>query len=485
MLAAALRFATLDVQSFDFDESFTVGLVLNGSLGHALHMLPITESSPPLYYVLAWLWTQAFGLGEVGVRSFSATLGTALVPVAFCIGSRLCSRRAGTIVALLIAVNPFFVWYSQEARTYALLGLCSALSFWAFLRALEKPERGRLALWAAAASAAVLSHYFAGYLVAAEGVWLVYATRRRAAVLASAVVLLVAAALVPLLVSQADNRTQWIENSSLPSRVVEVAKKAVTGEIAPTRNWQLALFGLLIAGAIGYALTHLTQTERRAVGLTVGVGGVALGAPLLLDVVGLHYLISKNVTPAITILLIGAGVILGAENARHVGIAAAAAACAFFLAVSVAGAVDPALQRPDYRTAARGLGVPYPAQVVVTPNLGDMPLAHYRPGAAAIPATGWSASEVVVVRPLPRADESRRRAATPPPPPGFTFAGRVDAPSYTLICFDSSAARLATPAQLLALAGGGGLRGAQVWPHAQAADSFAAGRISPCSRRKS
>src|SRR5947209_20619831 len=93
LLAAALRFATLGVQSFDFDESFTVGAVLNGSLGHALHTIPLTESSPPLYYVLAWFWAQAFGLSEVGIRSLSALFGTALVPVAYVIGRRLGSTR--------------------------------------------------------------------------------------------------------------------------------------------------------------------------------------------------------------------------------------------------------------------------------------------------------------------------------------------------------------------------------------------------------
>src|SRR3954465_14981207 len=54
-LGAALRFATLDLQSFDFDEAFTVGPVLGGSFGDMLDAIPRTESTPPLYYTLAWL----------------------------------------------------------------------------------------------------------------------------------------------------------------------------------------------------------------------------------------------------------------------------------------------------------------------------------------------------------------------------------------------------------------------------------------------
>jgi len=103
VLAGALRFASLDLQSFDFDEAFTVGPALGGSLGHVLDTIPDTESSPPLYFVVAWFWTQVFGLGEVGVRSLSALLGTALVPVVFGATRELAGRRAGLLAAALVA----------------------------------------------------------------------------------------------------------------------------------------------------------------------------------------------------------------------------------------------------------------------------------------------------------------------------------------------------------------------------------------------
>jgi hypothetical protein len=461
--AAALRFATLGSQSFDYDESFTVG-ILHGSLGHTLHRLPITESTPPLYYVLAWLWTRAFGLSAFGVRSLSAVLGVVLIPVAFLTARSLGSRRAPLIAAVLVAVNPFLVWYSQEARAYALLALLSTLSFWAFLRALRDPTPPRMALWALASAAAVLSHYFALYLVAAEAVWLIVATRRRSAIAASAAVAAVGAALIPLVISQADNRTQWIETLSLWSRIKEVAKKWATGEIAPTRNWELALVAVLAGGAVLYAATRLTTLEREGAGLALGIGGAALLIPLVLDVAGLHYLISKNVTPALPVLLIALAVILGAERAGIVGLAGAAVLGAFFLAITIDGAIDPALQRPDYRAAARALGAPARDQVVVTPNLGGPPLALYRGGATTMPS-GWPATELMLVEPLPRADVSSVRAATPAAPPGFTFRGRVDARTYTLICFGSTAPRSAPTASLLALAGTVGAS-AQVWPRA-------------------
>ena len=135
-LAAGLRFATLGHQSFDFDEAYGAGFVLNGSLGHLFSQLPRTESSPPLHYVLAWLWSKPFGRGEWGLRSLSALAGTALVPVTWAAGRELVSRRGAVIAAAFVAVNPFLLWYGQEARTYALVSLLAGLSFWAFARVL-------------------------------------------------------------------------------------------------------------------------------------------------------------------------------------------------------------------------------------------------------------------------------------------------------------------------------------------------------------
>ena len=109
-VAAALRFATLDLQSYWFDESVTVHL-LRLDLGDMLGRIPDSESTPPLYYVLAWLWSKPFGLGEVGLRSLSALLGTATVPVAYLAAKELCSGRVGVAVAALASVSPVLVWY--------------------------------------------------------------------------------------------------------------------------------------------------------------------------------------------------------------------------------------------------------------------------------------------------------------------------------------------------------------------------------------
>src|SRR5207237_788917 len=62
---AAIRFSTLDLQSFWVDEGITVHL-LRMDFGSMFSSALDGEQTPPLYYVLAWLWTRPFGTGEVG-----------------------------------------------------------------------------------------------------------------------------------------------------------------------------------------------------------------------------------------------------------------------------------------------------------------------------------------------------------------------------------------------------------------------------------
>src|ERR1044072_8666427 len=87
--AAARRVATLDVQSYHHDEVVTASRVLREDFWHAMDAVGFSESAPPLYYALAWAWTQLTGTGEYGLRSLSALAGVATVPVAFLLGAVL------------------------------------------------------------------------------------------------------------------------------------------------------------------------------------------------------------------------------------------------------------------------------------------------------------------------------------------------------------------------------------------------------------
>src|SRR3954468_22297828 len=185
-LGAALRFATLGVQSYHHDEIVTASRVLRVGFGHAMDAVGFSESAPPLYYALAWIWTQITGTGPWGLRSLSALAGVATIPVAYLVGCELRGRRTGLVAAALVAVNPMLIWYSQEARAYALLTFFCALSLLYCVQALRVGEgvsgRGdgddkrNFVLWGVFSALALATHYFAVFPLAAE---LVLLLRRR------------------------------------------------------------------------------------------------------------------------------------------------------------------------------------------------------------------------------------------------------------------------------------------------------------------
>ena len=163
---AALRFATLSMQSFWLDEAVTHQLVTT-PLRSMLSAIPHSESTPPLYYVLAWVWVRIFGAGEAGLRSLSALFGTAAIVVLALIARRLAGNRAALAAAALAATNPLLIWYSQEARAYALLVTLCALSLWFLLR---EDWRG----FALASALALATHYFAVFIVVPEACWVLW-----------------------------------------------------------------------------------------------------------------------------------------------------------------------------------------------------------------------------------------------------------------------------------------------------------------------
>jgi 4-amino-4-deoxy-L-arabinose transferase-like glycosyltransferase len=386
--AAALRFAGLGVQSYHHDEVITAMRVIPGSFGRMLHEVRVSESNPPLYYVLAWGWAKLFGRAEFDLRALSALFGVATVPVAFLIGRRLASPRAGLILAAFVAVNPMLIWYSQEARSYALLVFFAALSFYFFLRALEEARGRDLALWALSSSLALASHYFAVFPVAIEAAWLLVSLRAfwRLVLPALAAVGAAGAALLPLLSAQINStHIGWIENSPLPTRFLEAGTSFLIGEtghvIAEPPRYG---FALVPAAAVAAALLLLALRGNRrerygaGVALVLGLGAAALTG--LAALVGRDYVIERNLLPALLPLAALVAVGCSVTSARRLGAALAVVLCAYWIAFDVYVTQTPNLQRPDLRTLSQEIGPARVPRAIVSWKLAADPLRWYLPG---------------------------------------------------------------------------------------------------------
>ena len=451
-LGAALRFPTLDRQSYWLDELVTVSL-LRRDLGDMLGQIPETEATPYLYYVLAWLWASAFGLGEVGLRSFSALAGTATVPVAYGAGAALVSRRAGVVAAALVAVSPFLVWYSQEARSYALLVLLGAGSLLAFAKALER-ERLALVTWALVSALAVATHYFAVFLVSAEAAWLVYRLGpRRLVLVASLVPTATFVAHVPLVLEQRGN-AEAVTESSLAVRAGAIPKHLAVGYSFPAEvAGSVVAAGLLLAGLV--LLLRTAASIRRRAFLAGVIASASVVVPTGLALVGSDFLVSRNLAVAV----VPAAVCLGAGYAAsRLGLGVASSLCLLLAAISLAPALDTRYGRTDWRGVAERLGSPPGARaIVVTPFMSRSLWSPYLPGLREPDAEGERVREVAVVA---LATEGGYSAGPVEPPRGepaaapeaFALVSVEREPSFTLVRYRAERPRVVSNASLERLA---------------------------------
>jgi mannosyltransferase len=425
-LGAALRFTTLGHQSFGHDEAVTVGRVLRPGLGATLQETAHSERTPYLYYLGAWIWTRSFGVGAVGVRSFSALLGTLTIPVAFGAGRAAVFERAGLIAAGLVAVDPFLVYYSQEARGYALLALLAACSLWAFAAVLKRGTTRPLIAWALSAALALATHYFAIFLIAGEALWLIVAVRpRRRVLLAITFPVLVGGALLGLLLDQAGRQAARVDQTTLLRQLPTALVQFMFGERISIRGLYtatpiLGLAALLSAILLIWLAWRWRWRRLCAIG---AVGLVSLLVPFALGIPGVHYFNARNnIGAEIALLILLAGV-LSLPRAGRLGLAVTVVLGSCALGTSIALLAVPALQRPDYRDAAALLGNEQTGRhaLVISPG-GDTPTLLYR--ASHDPEPWPASSEPVSEIDILAANDSQPGAA---PPAGFRVLAQSDA----------------------------------------------------------
>jgi len=162
-----LRLEGLGRDSLWHDEGWTASLV-RGSPGRLLHHLRRHDAHPPLYYLLL----QAFsplGDSEAALRLPSALAGIAAIPLLYRLVRRLYGPAPATLAALLLALSPAHVHFSQEARSYALLFLLclASLNLLFDLRIAGGPLRG--AAFAACSAAIMATHYMGAFFLLSEG----------------------------------------------------------------------------------------------------------------------------------------------------------------------------------------------------------------------------------------------------------------------------------------------------------------------------
>ncbi|HEX5147423.1 MAG TPA: hypothetical protein VFV85_10385, partial [Conexibacter sp.] len=340
--------------------------------------------------------------------------------------------------------NPLLVWFSQEARAYALATLLSALAL-LLLQRVQEDRRGRvLAAWALVAALALATHYFTAFVLAPQALWLLWRhPHHRGALAAVGAVALAGIALLPLLLAQSGNPYD-IAGTSLPVRLAQVPKQFLLGYRGPLALPLGLLAALLVAGGAWLLLRRTPPPARRGALLLAALGAIGVALPLLAALAGVDYLNARNVLPALVPLLAALAVGYGASAPPRLGLALLAGLSALSLAIVIAVAADAQYQRADWRGLAGALGASDgPRALVVSPANGELALRYYRPGIATMGRQGAAVEEVDVIA----VAGSRDPGSAPALPPlvgtalgvsGFGRPQRLATPTYELLRFRST-----------------------------------------------
>ena len=167
VLATALRLQDLDRTSIWYDEAVSWSQS-NGSFQVLLASVA-TDNYPPLHNIVLWLTMPVIGDSESALRLPSAVLGVLAVWLTFLIGKVLVGRITGLTAAALLALSPFHIWYSTEARMYALLATCGLIFLLSTLKLLQTPSARWFAILALSGALFLYSHVYALLAFAAVG----------------------------------------------------------------------------------------------------------------------------------------------------------------------------------------------------------------------------------------------------------------------------------------------------------------------------
>jgi mannosyltransferase len=177
LLGVATRLWGIGVESLWLDEA--TSLILAHMDLPGLVQWTAQDIHPPLYYILLHYWivlVQYAGQGqsEAIIRGLSALAGVLNIGVIYLLGQTLFERRTGLYAALLLALSPLHIWYSQEARMYTWVTLLVSTSVLLALRAWTSQRWLTWLGYIVVTTAALYTHYYAVFGIMLENLFLLY-----------------------------------------------------------------------------------------------------------------------------------------------------------------------------------------------------------------------------------------------------------------------------------------------------------------------
>jgi mannosyltransferase len=269
-VAASLDLHNLGSQAFWLDEAISDAIA--NSHGMAFVELAFErESSMALYYLALHGWLKLLNSSDFNIRLLSTVFAVATVPAFYLLAAKLFDPKIGLVAAILIAVNPLFLSYAQEARSYTMTVFLALLSWSFFIESCRNPKLLNLALYVITTTLAIYSHNLAMLILPAQGAAVLFLQRKTNAALFRIVSALCSTCVLVLpLFAIAFHFYQgganWIAAGIGPPGLHSLREVAVSfaGAIAPPRIRQRPLEVLFAAGLIMYLERFVTAIRNRS-----------------------------------------------------------------------------------------------------------------------------------------------------------------------------------------------------------------------------
>ncbi|MGH2869705.1 MAG: hypothetical protein ACRDNK_19330, partial [Solirubrobacteraceae bacterium] len=231
-----------------------------------------------------------------------------------------------------------------------------------------------------------MTHFFAGFAIAPQAVFLLWRHRNRATVVAAAVVAAAQLAMLPFAIADAapSHGAGWIANIPLTHRIsMGVVEWTASNLYRRTTLFQGLALGLVLT-IVTVLLVWRGSTDgerRRGAVVAAGVAAAVFVGPLILAAAGQDYFLSRNEIPALVPVITVLAAACTAPRLARVGAVLAVLLLVGFAAATVEVQTHAFLQRANWRSVARALGPAVRARAVLAANgTTAQPLKIYLPG---------------------------------------------------------------------------------------------------------
>lgn len=169
IIGIIIRFWALGDKSLWIDEVYSYLLSSKKSIVECYNHM-FSDLSPPVYYLILFLFIKLFGVSEFILRFPSFIAGVASIIAVYFLAKKNFNNHIALGTTVLTAFSPVLLYYSQETRPYSLFVLFSVFASFLWIKLINEVNNQdlkskTLLKYTVFSLLTILTHYWGGVLV--------------------------------------------------------------------------------------------------------------------------------------------------------------------------------------------------------------------------------------------------------------------------------------------------------------------------------